>query len=145
MIINVYTDGGARGNPGPAAIGVVIKTGSGSSTEKITSFGERIGIATNNVAEYKAVIGALAWINANLANKFKKGQIKEINFHLDSLLVASQINGLYRVKDSILRELLINIRNEEGAIGVPIRYLHIPRAENFDADFEVNKVLDATT
>lgn len=138
MKIKVYTDGGARGNPGPSAIGVVIKAEDGS---KIVSFGEKIGVATNNIAEYQAVIRALDWIVNNLKNVCQNNSDIKLLFYLDSLLVVSQLNGLFKVKNPILRELLLTVRNTEGSIGAPIFYSHIPRTQNSDADFEVNKAL----
>ncbi len=139
MKIKIYTDGGARGNPGPSAIGVVIKAEDGS---KIISFGEKIGVATNNIAEYQAVIKALDWIVNNLKEVCPKNSDIKLLFYLDSLLVVSQLNGLFKVKNPILRELLLTVRNTEGLVSAPIIYSHIPRAENSEADFEVNKAFD---
>ncbi len=133
--INIYTDGGARGNPGPAAIGVYITD---SNSRQIAGFGEKIGISTNNVAEYKAVIEALSWIAENK----KTLKIAKIYFFLDSLLVYSQIVGLYRVKNSNLRNLLLAVREKEAEIEGPIYYKHIPREQNKIADMYVNKALD---
>lgn len=138
MKINVFTDGGARGNPGPSAIGVVIKAEDG---RKIVSFGEKIGVGTNNIAEYQAVIKALDWIGNNIKKLNPRNSDVKLSFYLDSLLVVSQLNGLFKVKNPALRELLLTVRNIEGAIGVPIYYSHIPRALNSEADFEVNKAL----
>lgn len=128
----VHTDGGARGNPGPAAIGVVIEEASDRS--KIVEFGKRIGEATNNVAEYKAVIEALKNIKGKAAT--------EIIFFLDSVLVVNQLNGTFKVKDGKLRELLIGVRTLEAETGGTIRYQVIPREKNSRADFLVNRALD---
>lgn len=134
-MIKVYTDGGARGNPGPAAVGVFALN---ENNKVIGGFGEPIGIATNNVAEYKAVIKALDYIIEN------KNQLKgdgEIYFYLDSELVCKQLNGLYKVKDPNLRSLLFQIREKEIAF-FGIKYFHIPREQNKEADKLVNKALD---
>src|SRR3989344_2801198 len=102
-MISIYTDGGARGNPGPAAIGFFIKDASG---QDVFSHGEKIGVATNNVAEYRAVISALSWICQNK----EKVKDSKVNFFLDSNLVCSQINGVFKVKNSNLRTLLYEVR-----------------------------------
>lgn len=135
-ILNIYTDGGARGNPGPSAIGVYIEDEKGKEVESI---GKKIGNATNNTAEYKAVIEALLWI---IENKEKFSEDVIINFHLDSLLVCSQIKGLFKVKNADLRIYLFKIRVLETEIKNPIFYTHIPREKNKKADALVNKALD---
>lgn len=134
--LNIYTDGGARGNPGPSAVGVYIEDDKG---RKIESIGRTIGVATNNTAEYKAVIEALLWI---VKNKEKFSEHTVINFHLDSLLVCSQIKGLFKVKNADLRTYLFEIRQHEAEIKNPIFYTHIPREKNKNADALVNKALD---
>lgn len=135
--INVYTDGGARGNPGPSAIGVYITD---SNNKEIAGFGKKIGVATNNVAEYMAVIEGFSWLIVNARNQ----EITKINFFLDSLLVYSQIVGLYKVKEAKLRNLLSSLRVKEAKIKMPIIYKHIPREQNKKADAYVNKALDET-
>lgn len=134
--LNIYTDGGARGNPGPSAIGVHIEDEKGKEVESI---GKKIGNTTNNTAEYKAVIEALFWI---IENKEKFSEDTIINFHLDSLLVCSQIKGLFKVKNADLRIYLFKIRELETEIKNPIFYTHIPREKNKKADALVNKALD---
>lgn len=129
-MLNVYCDGGARGNPGPAAYGFVIK-----DEDKVIKKGNRyIGVATNNVAEYTAIIEALSWLKEN-----KKG--KDLHFFLDSQLAASQLNGLYKVKNAKIRELVVKIRELENEF-TQIVYEHIPRAQNKEADNLVNQALD---
>lgn len=134
-MINIYTDGGSRGNPGPSAIGVYITD---DNKNKIASFGEKIGIATNNVAEYKAVIKALSWLAENM--QIEKGS--GICFFLDSKLIFSQITGLFKIKDPKLRELLFEVREKEARINANIRYSHIAREQNRQADLLVNMALD---
>lgn len=134
--LNIFTDGGARGNPGPSAVGVYIEDENG---EEVINIGKVIGIATNNTAEYKAVIEALLWI---VENKKNLSENTIINFYLDSLLVCSQIKGLFKVKNADLRNYLFKIRELEAEIKNSIYYTHIPREKNKNADALVNKALD---
>jgi ribonuclease HI len=134
--LNVFTDGGARGNPGPSAVGVYIAD---EKNEKIAGFGKTIGVATNNVAEYQAVIEALDWI---IENKKSLSEDAKINFFLDSRLVCSQIIGLFKVKNVALKDLLLDVRDREGQILLPMFYKNIPREQNAKADAFVNEALD---
>lgn len=130
----IHTDGGARGNPGPAGIGVVIE----KNKSVIAEFGKAIGEATNNVAEYAAVIEAFRYlINQNLKD------IHAVHFVLDSLLVVNQLKGLFKIKDSKLRELVFTIRQLEQEVGGNVTYVSVPREQNRRADFLVNQSLDA--
>lgn len=133
--ILIYTDGGSRGNPGPAALGVYIEDGNHA---KLAQIGKKIGETTNNVAEYSAITEGLAWL---LANK-DKIKIEEVHFYMDSLLAYSQITGLYKVKNSRIRDFIFEIRQKEAEVGVPIYYNHIPREKNKKADLMVNLALD---
>ena len=127
LIIN--TDGGSRGNPGPAAIGVVFSSESG---EVIAKFKECIGVETNNTAEYRALILAL--------NKAKDFDVKEIECRLDSELVVKQLLGIYKVKDSKMRELYAQV--QQLSFFKPIKYVHVRREFNKLADALVNEALD---
>lgn len=129
----IYTDGGARGNPGPAAVGVHIFDQEGKEFARI---GKQIGRATNNVAEYSAVVFALLWLKENKENISLENY--SINFFLDSKLVVSQLNGYYKIKDMKLRELSIEVRQLEQEIGGNISYSFIPREKNSIADSLVN-------
>ena len=131
MKLIIHTDGGARGNPGPAAIGVVIEQESG---KKVEEFGKQIGEATNNVAEYFAVLEAL--------RNIKGIEATEIDFFLDSVLVVNQLNGKFKVKDSKLRDLLMRVRTLEQEVGGKVQYYVVPRERNRRADFLVNRALD---
>ena len=133
----VFTDGGARGNPGPAAIGVVVRNQQG---ENLAKFGKLIGRVTNNVAEYSGVIEALKWLKENKKNFDTDATF---NFFLDSKLVVNQLNGYYKIKNSNLRNLIIQVRQLEKETDVKIVYRLIPREKNKDADFLVNQTLDA--
>lgn len=139
MILLIHTDGGSRGNPGPAAIGVVIEKTVDGISSPLTSYGQQIGFTTNNVAEYMAVISALEWTLKNIP-----GTDLCINFQLDSLLVVSQLNGRYRVKDPKMRDLLLKVRMLEQQIRGRITYAHIRREENAEADKQVNLALDSS-
>lgn len=132
----VYTDGGSRGNPGPAAIGVVVKDAEG---QIIKSYGEAIGERTNNEAEYEAVILALQKIRALLG----KEKIKniEIIINLDSQLVSSQLRGEYKIEEERLFPLFIKIWNLKMDFG-EIRFKCVPREKNKEADRLVNMALD---
>ncbi|MDZ4209967.1 MAG: ribonuclease HI family protein [Candidatus Curtissbacteria bacterium] len=129
-MINVYCDGGSRGNPGPAAYGFVVKVG----CKTIKSKGGTLGIATNNFAEYTAVIKALMWLSDNYERE-------DLNFFLDSQLAASQLSGIYKVKNARIRELVLKIKSLETSFG-QIKYTHIPREKNLEADAMVNIALD---
>ena len=134
--IKVFTDGGARGNPGPSAIGIYVTDGTG---KMVAGFGKTIGVATNNVAEYMAVIEALSWI---IENKKDFDRNAKIHFFLDSKLVCSQIIGIFKVENSNLQNLLFEVRDLEAQINFPIYYKHIPREQNSKADKFVNEALD---
>lgn len=137
MKLIVHTDGGARGNPGPAAVGVVIESVL-ANEEKVTikEFGRKIGETTNNVAEYTAVIDALSAIK-NISD-----DDLVILFYLDSTLVVNQINGKFRVKENHLRELLLEVHSLEQEVGGFITYEYVPREQNSRADYFVNLALD---
>ena len=125
--LTVFADGGARGNPGPAAAGFVI---SDSGNQVLAEMGEYLGETTNNVAEYQGVILSLKWIKENIEK-----QISQINFFLDSKLVVNQLNGLFRIKNGGLRNLIIEVRQLEKAVGGNVFYHHLPREKNRKADF----------
>lgn len=129
-IYTSYTDGGARGNPGPAAIGGVIM----DKSKIITEFSEYIGSNTNNQAEYLALLRSL-----NLA---RENNIERILCYLDSELVVNQLNGMYKVKND---ELIIIFNKIKSIIGKfkEVKFSHIPREKNTKADTLVNKALDS--
>jgi ribonuclease HI len=126
----VHVDGGARGNPGPAAIGVVV---SGPDGEVVEELGERIGVATNNVAEYRALLRGL-----ELAGAHGASEVEIVN---DSELVARQLTGAYKVKHPSMRPLYEQaIAALKAFDGWRIRT--VPRAQNARADALVNEALD---
>jgi ribonuclease HI len=133
--IIIYTDGGSRGNPGPAALGVYIEDGNGKELARI---GKTLGINTNNFAEYSAIIEGLSWA---VENK-EKLKIETITFYMDSQLACSQLNGLYKVKSENIRVLFFSVKQKEAYLNLPIYYNHIPREQNKKADYMVNLALD---
>lgn len=135
MNVKAYVDGGSRGNPGQAALGFYIEDEDG---REIVSMGKKLGIATNNIAEYSAIVAALNWIQEN---KDKRG-IKSAHLCMDSQLAYSQIVGYYKIKNSGLRELFFLVKQKEAEIGFPISYSHVPREQNKKADRMVNLALD---
>ena len=134
--INIYTDGGSRGNPGPSSLGVFIENDRGMVLDEI---GEYLGITTNNIAEYSAIVAALNWV---VKNKQQMPSLKKVNFYMDSQLASSQLNGLYKIKNPKLRELLFEAKKKEAEIALPITYSHVPREQNKKADALVNRALD---
>lgn len=143
MKLIIYTDGGSRGNPGPAALGAVIyqrPPGDNDSMERVQQYGEYLGEKTNNEAEYQAVIFALKKVK-QLFGKDKTKEI-QIEFRSDSELVVKQLSGEYKLKDSKVKEFFLEIWNLKIAYKSVI-FNHIPREENKEADGLVNKALDS--
>lgn len=131
MKVVLHVDGGARGNPGPAAVGVVVSAPDGSVLERI---GQPIGETTNNVAEYRALLLGLERARA-------LGAI-EVEAISDSELVVRQVHGDYRVKQATLRDLHRQALAELAAFE-RWELRHVPRAQNAEADALVNAALDA--
>jgi len=131
MKARVFTDGGARGNPGPAAFGYVIEAEDGTV---LAAHGEAIGVATNNVAEYSALVAGLA--------KAAELQIPEVEVISDSELLVKQMQGIYRVKNEALRQLSLEAARHARAVG-KVTYTAVRREHNKLADQLVNEALDA--
>jgi ribonuclease HI len=128
LVVNV--DGGARGNPGPAAIGAVVQAAGG---EVLEERGERIGTATNNVAEYRALL-----LGIERASELGASELELVG---DSELIVRQVKGEYKVKDATLRELHAEVQRALRPFDRwSIR--HVRRAENAEADRLVNQALD---
>ncbi len=136
MEIRIYTDGGSSGNPGPAAIGYVVFF----NERKVFEEGRRVGVGTNNFAEYSALIAALEK-TIELIKKNTEIKFKRVAVFSDSLLMVSQINGLYKIKNSRIRECVFKIRALEQEANIPISYKHVPREKNILADSLVRKEL----
>jgi len=128
--VRIWVDGASRGNPGPAAIGALIKDGQDRLIARIS---QRIGTTTNNQAEYRAIIAAL--------EKAISLGFKQIEVNSDSELVVRQINGIYRVKKAALKPLYQQVKQLQGLLeGFTIN--HIPRQQNIEADKLANIALD---
>lgn len=130
----IYTDGGSRNNPGPAAAAFVVRSSNG---QILAEEGTYLGIATNNEAEYQAVKKAFEKVLSDLAKLLPV----EIEIRTDSQLLANQLAGKYKVKNERLLVLVQEIKKLESQLGEVI-YTQIPRSENFHADKLVNLALD---
>ena len=136
--LQINTDGGSRGNPGPSAIGVAAT----SDNTEIFTISKYIGVTTNNVSEYTAVIEALNYLAQN------KISAKNIKFILDSELIVKQINGIYKIKQPHLLELNTKIKTSINnlLLSKQIEYItfeHVLRENNKEADRLVNIALDS--
>jgi ribonuclease HI len=133
-VLELSTDGGARGNPGPAAIGAVVMDPSTAPPRVLAEVSERIGIATNNVAEYRALIAGL-----DAAARFGS---RRLLVRADSLLLIQQLKGIYKVKHPNLKPLVAEA-HRKLAWWSEVELRHVPRAQNRVADALVNRALDA--
>ncbi|HSO96001.1 MAG TPA: ribonuclease HI family protein [Acidimicrobiia bacterium] len=131
--VTIFCDGGARGNPGPAAIGAVVTDPTTDPPTQLATVSERIGVATNNVAEYRALIAGLHAARACHA--------RVVHVRADSMLVIRQLEGAWRVKQPHLRPLHAEAKAllDEYAV---VDLAHVPREQNQDADLLVNAALD---
>jgi ribonuclease HI len=129
-MVEIYTDGGSRGNPGNAAVGFIIY---GMDKNILEKFSEYIGIRTNNYAEYLAILKALA--------AAKKYGPEEVVVYTDSSLAYNQVNGYWKIKDEEIKKMVFNIRKEIADFKV-FKILHIPREKNKEADRLVNTALN---
>ena len=125
-----YIDGGARGNPGPAGYGVRIERPDGTLIEE---FGKAIGVATNNVAEYRGLLAALEWARAH--------GVRSLKVRSDSLLLVQQMLGNYKVKNPGLQPLHAKARVLAHEIG-RVEFEHVRRESNVDADRLANEAMD---
>lgn len=135
MMYLIHTDGGSRGNPGQAATGFVIQTDDGSV---VVEKGKKIGVTTNNVAEYSAVIAAINYLLESPVTPTLA------RFFLDSKLVVEQINGNYQIKQPHLQSLCMEIHKLLKRLPYPTVFSHVPRKENARADLLVNLALDSS-
>jgi ribonuclease HI len=129
----IYTDGGARGNPGPAGIGAVIYD---ANRRLVAEVSEYLGVATNNQAEYQALIAAL--------KKAASLGAAELECYLDSELVVKQLKREYKVKNKDLAPLFLIVHNLSLSFK-KITYTHIPRERNEEADRLANEAMDKGT
>lgn len=142
--LTIHTDGGARGNPGPAGIGVVISHPSATASlglaKEFHSFKEYIGKATNNEAEYRAVILALKEARKLLGKK--KSKETELEINVDSELLYKQIKGEYKIKEERLQKFFVDIWNMKQDF-VSVTFNHVRREKNKEADKLVNEAIDS--
>jgi ribonuclease HI len=131
-----YTDGGARGNPGPSGAGAVIMKADGT---KIAALSQFLGNATNNFAEYAAVVLALKTIKKQFGNTTKS---LEIEMRMDSELIQRQLSYTYQIKEPSLVPQFLEIHNMRVKDFPHITFVHVPRAKNKDADRLANEAMD---
>lgn len=124
-----WTDGGARGNPGPAGIGGVIKDDTGTIVATVSEF---LGEATNNVAEYTALLRTV--------EKCRSLGAQRVHLHLDSELVVKQVKGEYKVKNPNLKPLHMAVKT--ALVGLDVEITHVPREMNHEADALANEAMD---
>ncbi|MCX6726368.1 MAG: ribonuclease HI family protein [Candidatus Shapirobacteria bacterium] len=132
MILNVFTDGGSRGNPGISGYGVVIK----ADSKTIYRESKSLGIKTNNEAEYYALISAIKWIVQ------EHPTAEKIVFHSDSELVIRQVTGIYKMKALNLKPLLQQVHSLLSQLSLPYDFKIIPRELNVDADKLANQAMN---
>lgn len=132
---NVFTDGGARGNPGPGAAAYVIEICQDKKCQVIEEKHKYLGAVTNNQAEYQALILAIESV-------IKKDRSDQIIFHLDSQLIVEQMNGRYKVKNNALILMYTKAKELVSKTQRKITFIYIPREQNKRADKLVNQALD---
>jgi len=134
MRVRIHTDGGSRGNPGPAAIGYVIEIeGGGDNWQEEIAVGKTIGEATNNIAEYEALIAALTAARELGAT--------EVECYADSKLIVEQVKGNYKIKQPHLQQLYIKVHNLKSQFR-KTSFTYIPREQNKRADALLNQAFD---
>jgi ribonuclease HI len=131
--VTIFCDGGARGNPGPAAIGAVVTDPTTEPPTQLATVSEQIGVATNNVAEYRAVIAGL--------QAARPYHARVVHLRADSMLVIRQLEGAWRIKQPHLRPLHAEAKALLDIYEV-VDLAHVPREQNVDADLLVNAALD---
>lgn len=135
MKFTIYADGGSRGNPGPSGAGAVVKDASGKIVAEISEF---LGHATNNIAEYTALVSAFEALIAQLQEKSKEA---EMQVFMDSKLVIEQMKGVWKVKHPNMKPLQARAASAAAAFK-SVSFAHIPREENGEADALANQAMD---
>ncbi|MDD5087631.1 MAG: ribonuclease HI family protein [bacterium] len=138
MDIFAFIDGGARGNPGPAAIGVVVRDADGNV---LFEEGKTIGHATNNEAEYQALIHLLEKCASDPV--LRASGAKTLHVRSDSTLLVMQITGKWKIKEPRLRALYDDVQKVKDELPFALRIRHVPREKNKEADKLVNQAMDA--
>lgn len=137
MQFTLYADGGARGNPGPAGAGAVVFDSMGKRVVEVADY---LGETTNNVAEYEAVLRGLKALVAEYEGEFLRSVPLEIR--MDSKLVIEQLKGAYRVKHPNLVPRYLEVKNMITRNFTTVRFTHVPREQNKDADELANRAMD---
>lgn len=135
MTLTIFTDGGSLNNPGQAAIAYLIY----KDHELIEQESKRIGIASNNVAEYSALLSALVKVQKLFQEQMEKPE--KIEVFSDSLLMVSQLKGVYKIKEPSLQDLATQVKEREKLLSVPVFYTHVRREKNTKADSLVKEIL----
>lgn len=131
----MYSDGGSRGNPGPAACAFAVFTADG---KELFSYKKFLGVTTNNVAEYKGVLAGVLW----LTKQKEKLEDASVTFFLDSELLVKQLKGEYKVKSPHLKPLYEKVKKTVDDLDFPVDYQHVLRDKNKRADALVNAAMD---
>ena len=134
--LKIYTDGGSRGNPGPAGIGIFVTN---QQQQPVFSESKFIGSATNNEAEYKAFLASLEWLKTYI----KSTSIDKVEWFLDSKLVVEQVNQNWKIKEKRLLELAQQAWKILSSLDCKFEVFHVKREQNKQADALVNEALDA--
>lgn len=137
MQFTLYADGGSRGNPGPAGAGAVVFDASG---KRILEVSDYLGEATNNIAEYEAVLRGLRALADEYTKDFLEGSTLEIR--MDSQLVIEQLKGAYKVKHPNLVPRYLEVQNMLARHFPRTTFMHVPREQNKDADALANRAMD---
>lgn len=137
MKLIAFTDGASRGNPGNAAIGIIVKDDQGNT---VVTHKKYLGTATNNVAEYSALLECI-----ELVKNSETYHCTDLVIHTDSELMARQMNGEYKVKDSGLKVLFQKVRAALTSASFKFTIRHIPRSLNSEADALANEAIDSKT
>lgn len=132
--LTLFTDGGARGNPGPSGIGVSVVD---QDNQEVYAYGEAIGVATNNEAEYLGFLHSLTWVTHQTLSPETT-----LTWKLDSQLVVEQLNKRWKVKDARMRGYAEQAWKVLGSLPYSFQIVHVRRAENKRADELVNQALD---
>ncbi len=137
MQFTLYADGGARGNPGPAGAGAVVFDSIG---KRIVEVSDYLGVATNNIAEYEAVLRGLKKLKDEYAESFFKNA--SVTVKMDSKLVIEQLKGAYKVKHPNLVPRYLEVKNVIARYFSQVDFVHVPREQNADADELANQAMD---
>lgn len=134
LIIN--TDGGSRGNPGPAAIGVHVAD---QDSNVVFQLAKPIGVGTNNDAEYQAILASAQWLQTYLETH----QLASVQWRLDSMLVVEQLNRRWKLKQLTLKPFFDQVQEILAQLPCPYTIVYVPREQNREADALLNQALDA--